>query len=182
MKANIHIWSYLAHFSLNEKYFRKERESQKTFHGQWLFFSPKNLTTYEIMWKSIVEPGRPQMTIWRMRIAWWIPKVTNTHSEYVTLSAFLLHTCIACLVIILELFKSFKYWHLRTKLIRRCCVCLYHTLSHCSRTSVACWTTRCVTGFLSFNPLALPMSLRTWPFQSCARTRYLEILFAVVFT
>jgi hypothetical protein len=29
---------------------------------------------------NIVEPGRPQMTIWRMRIAWWIPKVTNTHS------------------------------------------------------------------------------------------------------
>jgi hypothetical protein len=24
---------------------------------------------YEIIWKSIVELGRPQMTIWRMRIA-----------------------------------------------------------------------------------------------------------------
>jgi len=31
---------------------------------------------------------RPQMTIWRMRISCWIPKSTNTHSEYVTLIAF----------------------------------------------------------------------------------------------
>ena len=38
--------------------------------------------------KNIVERGRPQMTIWRMRIACWIPKVTNTHSEYVILIDF----------------------------------------------------------------------------------------------
>ena len=30
------------------------------------------------------------MTTWRMRIASWIPKATNTHSEYVILIAFLL--------------------------------------------------------------------------------------------
>jgi len=34
---------------------------------------------YKIIWKNIVEPGRPQMTIWRTRIACWIPKATNTH-------------------------------------------------------------------------------------------------------
>ena len=34
------------------------------------------------------EPGGPQMTIWRMRIARWIPKATNTRSEYVMLIAF----------------------------------------------------------------------------------------------
>ena len=28
------------------------------------------------------------MTIWRMRIACWIVKATNTHSQYVTLIAF----------------------------------------------------------------------------------------------
>jgi len=33
------------------------------------------------MWKNIVERGRAQMTIWRMRIACWIPKATNTHSK-----------------------------------------------------------------------------------------------------
>ena len=31
----------------------------------------------------MVEPDRPQMTIWRTRIARWVLKATNTHSEYV---------------------------------------------------------------------------------------------------
>jgi len=42
----------------------------------------------EIMWKNIVETDRPQVTIWRMRIACWITKATNTRSEYVILIAF----------------------------------------------------------------------------------------------
>jgi len=41
------------------------------------------------MLKNIVEPGRPQMTVWRMRIAGWIPRATNTHSEYVILIAYM---------------------------------------------------------------------------------------------
>jgi hypothetical protein len=40
------------------------------------------------MWKNTVERGRPQMAIWRMRIACRIPKATDTHSEYVILMAF----------------------------------------------------------------------------------------------
>jgi hypothetical protein len=44
---------------------------------------------YEIMWKNVVELGRPQMIIWRMRIARWIPKATKTHTEYVILIYFL---------------------------------------------------------------------------------------------
>jgi len=42
----------------------------------------------EIMPKNTVEPGRPQMTIWRMRTAGWIPKAKNTHSEYIILITF----------------------------------------------------------------------------------------------
>jgi len=30
----------------------------------------------------------PQMTVWRIRIACWIPKSTITHSQYVILTAF----------------------------------------------------------------------------------------------
>jgi hypothetical protein len=30
------------------------------------------------MWKNIIQPVRPQMTIWHMRIACWIHKATNT--------------------------------------------------------------------------------------------------------
>ena len=41
------------------------------------------------MWNNIVEPGRSQITIWRMRIACWIPKSTRTYSEYVRSLIFL---------------------------------------------------------------------------------------------
>jgi hypothetical protein len=48
----------------------------------------ENRAVYEIMWKNVLELGRPQMTIWRTDIACSIPKATNTHSEYVILNAF----------------------------------------------------------------------------------------------
>ena len=48
----------------------------------------KNPTAYEIILKNIVEADRPQMTVWRMRIKFWIAKATNTHSEYVIFIAF----------------------------------------------------------------------------------------------
>jgi len=62
------------------------------------------------MCKNIIEPDRPQMTMWRMCVTWWIPNATNTHLEYVTvialplrqwlheLSLLLLYTYIACLL------------------------------------------------------------------------------------
>jgi len=34
--------------------------------------------TYEIMWKNIVEPGRAQTAIWRMRIVCWICEAIHT--------------------------------------------------------------------------------------------------------
>ena len=47
------------------------------------------------MWKNITEQDRPQMTIWRMRTAYRIPKATNTHSEFVVLTTFPLQTMVA---------------------------------------------------------------------------------------
>jgi len=76
-----------------------------------IIFFCENRAVYEIMWKNVEEPDRPQMTIWRMRIACWIPKDTNTHSEYIMLIDFplqqwlherasvLRYTYIACLVL-----------------------------------------------------------------------------------
>ena len=43
----------------------------------------ENRVVYEIIWKNIVDRGRPQMTVWRMRIACWITKATNTHTQIV---------------------------------------------------------------------------------------------------
>ena len=48
----------------------------------------ENRAVYEIMWKNVVEPGRPQMTTLRMRIVSWKIKATNTHSEYTILLLF----------------------------------------------------------------------------------------------
>ena len=45
-------------------------------HILYIFF--ENLAGYEIMWKNTVEPDRPQMTIWRVRVACCIPKATDT--------------------------------------------------------------------------------------------------------
>ena len=70
-----------------------------------------NRAIYETIWKYIVWSDRPQVTIW-MRIACWIPKATNTNTEYVIHTAFplqqslhesasvLFYTYIASLVIV----------------------------------------------------------------------------------
>ena len=68
---------------------RRCTENQNT-HFVFSNFFPQNRTIYEIMWKNIVERGRPQMAIWRMRIACWKPKATDIQSEYVIIIAFAL--------------------------------------------------------------------------------------------
>ena len=40
------------------------------------------------MEQKMLERGRKQMAIWRTRAAFWIPKATDTHSEYVILIVF----------------------------------------------------------------------------------------------
>ena len=62
------------------------------------------------IWKDFVKPGRPQMTVWRMRIACWLSEATNTVSSCIIriiafalkewfqeLASMLRYTCIACL-------------------------------------------------------------------------------------
>ena len=81
------------------------------------------------------------MTIWRMRIACWITKVTDTHSEYVLLKAFLRQhwlrkhaSMLDCTYIVcqyctkccshLELLNSWKCFHAQIKYIYiYLCVC-----------------------------------------------------------
>ena len=90
-----------------------QRKWKHAFCVQLLFV--ENRAVYEIMSKNIVEPGRPQMTIWRKRIACWIHNATNTHSEYVIVIAFLLqqrlhlHTCLLCINYTSELPNAYVY-------------------------------------------------------------------------
>jgi len=39
----------------------------------------ENSAVYETKWKNTVEPGRAQVTIWRMCTALWKTKDANTH-------------------------------------------------------------------------------------------------------
>ena len=57
-------------------------ENKYTFYVPWLF--SKNRAVYEIMSKNLVEPERPQITIWR-RLACWISKATRVRAHASTL-------------------------------------------------------------------------------------------------
>jgi len=71
------------------------------------------------MWKHTVESDRPQIAIWHMRIACWIPKATdiNTHSEYAIFIA-----------------DALQQWlHESTSMLRYAHIaCLVHTYLHSS--------------------------------------------------
>jgi hypothetical protein len=56
------------------------RENQNT---NFVFSNFLRFENRAKMWKNIVEQGRPQMKIWRVRIACWIPKAINTHTHVV---------------------------------------------------------------------------------------------------
>ena len=62
-------------------------EKIKTYLFSINFFL-KNLAVYEIMWKSVIDPYRSQITIFLMRLACWISKATDIHSEYVLIIVF----------------------------------------------------------------------------------------------
>ena len=64
------------------------RENENTHFTFSNFFDTH--AVYGIMWKNIVELDRPQMVIWHMHIALWIPEATNTCSECAVLTDFLL--------------------------------------------------------------------------------------------
>jgi hypothetical protein len=96
-----------------------------------MFFS-ENHAVYEIIWKYTIQRGRAQMTIRRMRIACWMHKATDTHSDCVILivfplqqwfhlrSSILRYTYVACLCIFaclfLDLFHSVYQLHIFTGL------------------------------------------------------------------
>jgi hypothetical protein len=63
------------------------RDRTPVLYCYFVFFL-ENRSVYERRWKNIVEPGRPQMKIWRMSIECSIPKATDIHLEYVILIAF----------------------------------------------------------------------------------------------
>jgi len=91
MKACVHSWKYLAEFFLQWEVFRTKFVQKIETHFVFSNFHPpppEYRDFYKIMRKNNLKRGRPQMAIWRIRISCWIPKATNTHSQYVTLVVF----------------------------------------------------------------------------------------------
>jgi hypothetical protein len=82
MKISINFLSYLAQFFFKMRNISDKccRENQNT-HFVLNNFFPENRAVHEIMRKSIVELGSPQMTIRCMSFACWIAKATHTHSR-----------------------------------------------------------------------------------------------------
>jgi len=86
-----------------------------------------------VLWKIILEQGKPQMVIWGMGIACWIPKATNTCSGCVTFIAFplqqWLHECTWVLlytyVYIACLMSSHRYCIFKTCGIRHVSISKY---------------------------------------------------------
>jgi hypothetical protein len=63
MNTNIHFRTYLAQFFLECKLFQtKVVEKLETLILCSIAFFPENPAVYEIMWKNIAEPVKPQMT------------------------------------------------------------------------------------------------------------------------
>ena len=59
------------------------------------------------MWKDIVELSKPQITIRRMRIVFWIAKAKNTFSEYVIIIVFPTATIFALKLLNVALFVHY---------------------------------------------------------------------------
>jgi hypothetical protein len=87
MKTNIHFLSYLAQFFFEWEMFQTEVE-WKSKHKFYIPNTPHPLFCCLRYPENMVESDRPQMTTWRMPIACWVTEATNTHSEYVILTAF----------------------------------------------------------------------------------------------
>jgi hypothetical protein len=104
--------------SYNEKIFRQICRENRNTHFRFNNFFFQNRAVYEIMWKNVIQPSRPQMTIGRMRIACWIPKASNTHSCFVILVIFSL-----------QQWLNYRALILRYTYIKYCCVlCLFRVV------------------------------------------------------
>jgi hypothetical protein len=74
--------------SLKREIFRTKAVGKTKTHISWsITFFPANSVVYEIKWNTMVQPEKPQMKFWRMRIACWISETTNTHAKHVKIFA-----------------------------------------------------------------------------------------------
>jgi hypothetical protein len=96
MKTSLHLLLYRSQFFLEWEMFQTEiciEQQNKNVMFSNIFFLQID-AFYEITWTSMLVLGMPQVTLWRMRIACWILKSTNTCSECVDPYCFPLQPCL----------------------------------------------------------------------------------------
>jgi hypothetical protein len=77
------------------------------------------------------------MTIWRMHIVYWIPKPTNTHSEYVVMISVILQ----------------QWWHERASMLHYtyiACLILYFDIPAGRKNVAYLDTTKVLFNFMNF--------------------------------
>ena len=80
-KSLYNFWSYLAKFFLEWKMFRtKAVDKTKTDILRSITFFRKLCRLLDNV-KYTVMRGRSQKAIWRMRVTYWIPRTTHTHTH-----------------------------------------------------------------------------------------------------
>ena len=83
----IYLWNLLSVRNIKQNLYKKSKHI--FLYRSFLF---ENRVVYEIMWKNTVVPDRGHRKQYGARnIVCWIPKATNTHSEYVILIFLLQH-------------------------------------------------------------------------------------------
>jgi hypothetical protein len=70
MKTDVRFLSYLAHFFLELEIFQTKVVEKIKTHVSCSVRSFEHRAVYEVIWENIVERGRPQITAWRMCIAY----------------------------------------------------------------------------------------------------------------
>ena len=87
LKTNIHLLAYVVQVFIFQTKFADKIETQISYSNHPPLFLKKLCCLWDT-YKNIVQPDRPQMTVWRTRISCWIPKATDIDSECVILINF----------------------------------------------------------------------------------------------
>ena len=102
MKIYVYLWQYLTEFFSEWEMFQTKviQKIKIQTLSSWRFLQ-KNCTVCEVMWKSVIQLERPQITIWSMCIACWIAKVTDTRLEY----------CCSMAAVVTQMFLNVTFIH-----------------------------------------------------------------------
>ena len=85
MNTNTHLWPYLAHLFVQWEIFQTNVAKMVKSHILCSATFFEHHAVHEILWKTMVQPDRSQMTIWPMRMACCV--------DYIILFAFPQQQC-----------------------------------------------------------------------------------------